>query len=105
MATPTWSLRRLLLFGATALVVLPAVAAGTLYTSKVRKQTTDFISADLNDRGEWAARQIVGRLDQLWQQVIVMSKGIDLANRDRLRDEFTLITQMDNRFSWLGIAD
>jgi hypothetical protein len=46
MATPGWSLKRLLLAGATILVVLPAVAAGAIYTSKVRKQTVDLWAAD-----------------------------------------------------------
>ena len=105
MTNRGWSLKWLFLIGTAVLVILPALSAGVIYTSKVRKQTFDLLTADLNDRGEWGAAQIVQRLDQLWQQVSAMSKEIDLSNLPKLRDKFTQVTQIDQRFSWLGIAD
>jgi hypothetical protein len=105
MSKSNWSLRLSLLMGGAVILLLPAIVAGSIYTSKVRTQTVDLLSQGLKDRGEWGARQMIGRLDRLWQHFTALSKEIDMADPNGVRNKFNLFAQLDNRFSWLGVAD
>jgi hypothetical protein len=100
-----WRLRRRLLIGATLLISIPALVAGVVFSSVLRDQVTELRLEQLDGRANWAGDQIVVRLDQLWQQIALMSKKVDMTNLAAQRDQFTLMTQIDDRFSWIGVAD
>lgn len=104
METQGWSLRRQLLAGASAIILLPAIAAGIVSTSQLRSQEIDRVTADLASRGAWAARQIASRLDELSQEIDRLSRDADLADPAKLRVRLTLAAQLDRRFSWIGVA-
>jgi hypothetical protein len=105
MAADIGRLSRRLVLGVSLLIITPAVIAGMYYASALRAQILDLRSEEIERRGNWAGDQIVLRLDQLWQQISTMSKKVDMSRLDELRQQFTLIRQIDDRFSWIGIAD
>ncbi|MGF1619342.1 MAG: cache domain-containing protein [Rhodomicrobiaceae bacterium] len=94
-----------LIIGALVLLIAPALAAGVLFSQKLKNELNDMVLAQMIDRTEMAREQLTGRLDQLWHEVKVLSTQVQTGNPEQLRERLTLLSQVDNRFNWLGFAD
>ena len=86
-------------------MLLPAVIAGTIYTGALERRAEAMLVERLKARGELSANLIARRLHQLWEEVDAFARSADLNELPRLRQEIDFITRLDNRYSWLGIAD
>jgi Tfp pilus assembly protein PilN len=99
------SLRSIVFFGAAALMLIPAIVAGTLYTGALQRRTEELLTEKLTARGELGAQLLARRLHQLWQEVDLLSKSIDPGALQQARAEIDFITKLDRRYSWLGVTD
>lgn len=105
MAGRRLSLRTLVFTGGALLMLLPAVVAGTVYTGALQRRAEAMLVERLRGRGELSANLLARRLHQLWEEVNAFAKIVDLDAMPRVRQQIDLTTRLDNRYSWLGVAD
>lgn len=105
MAKAWISLKGVVFFGGAFLTMLPALVAGSIYAGGLQQQTETLLAEKLQTRGELGADQLGRRLHQLWQDVDGLSRSIDLERPDELRQDITLLSNLDKRYSWIGVTD
>lgn len=95
-----------LLFVIGALLMLaPAIVAGMMFTDAMQKRAETANAARLRVLGEIAAHQLGQQMYRLWQDVEGMSRNASVDNPDELRRQLTLLSSVDRRYTWLGVAD
>lgn len=105
MARAWISLKGVVFFGGAFLMLVPALVAGSIYAGGLQQQTEVLLADKLRTRGELGADQLGRRLHTLWQDVDGLSRSIELGRLDDLRQHLTLLSTIDKRYSWLGVAD
>ncbi|WP_407519947.1 cache domain-containing protein [Methylobacterium oryzisoli] len=104
MARAWISLKGVVFFGGAALMLAPAIVAGSIYAGGLQQHTEALLAEKLRARGEVGADQLARRLHQLWQDVDGLSRSVDLSRLDRARHDISLLAQLDKRYSWIGVA-
>jgi hypothetical protein len=99
------SLRTLVFVGGAALMLVPALIAGSLYTGALQRRAEAMQVEKLTARGELSASLFARRLHQLWQEVDTLSRSIDIADLGGLRRDIDFIGRLDRRYSWIGMTD
>lgn len=99
------SLRTWVVVGGALLMLIPAVAAGSLYTGALQRRAEELLVDKLTGRGELSANLLARRLHQLWLQVDAFSRSADLAQLDKVREQINFIGDLDQRYSWIGITN
>jgi HAMP domain-containing protein len=87
------------------LMLVPAIVAGTMFTSAMQRRAEEANSARLRLLGEIVADQLGRRMRELWQDVEGMARVVRLDNPEEIRRQFTLLGQVDRRYTWIGVAD
>lgn len=105
MARAWLSLKGVVFFGGTTLMLLPAVVAGSIYAGGLQQHAETLLVDKLRTRGEVGALQVGRRLYTLWQDVDGLSRSLDLSRLGEVRQNINLVHQLDKRYSWLGVAD
>jgi hypothetical protein len=105
MASGRLSLRTMVFAGGAILMLIPALIAGTVYTGALQLRAETLLVEKLTSRGELSASLLARRLHQLWQEVEGLSKNIDLGAMPRVRQDIDFVSQLDQRYSWLGVTD
>ena len=105
MARHRPGLASLLFVGGASLLIIPALVAGTLYTGALQRSAEAGVVENLRFRGELSANQIARRLDRLWRQVEALSRLLDPAKVGDARERIDLLSDLDDRYSWIGIAE
>ncbi|MGY3616222.1 hypothetical protein [Bradyrhizobium sp. USDA 10063] len=98
-------LRTLVFFGGAALMLAPAVVAAILYTTALRQRGEELQVEKLMIRGELSANLLARRLYSVWRDVAQLATLIDPSNPIRAHDEVQFLSRLDDRYSWLGVAD
>lgn len=99
------SLRTMIFVGGAALMLVPALVAGSLYTGALQRRAEAMQIEKLTSRGELSASLFARRLHQLWQEVETFSRGIDVRDLGKVRRDIDFIGGLDKRYSWLGVTD
>lgn len=99
------SLRTLIFLGGAALMLVPALVAGSLYTGALQRRAEAMQIERLTARGELSASLFARRLHQLWQEVDTFSRSIDIGDLGKVRRDIDFIGRLDRRYSWIGVAD
>ncbi len=99
------SLRSLIFAGGAALMLVPALVAGSLYTGALQRRAEAMQVEKLTARGELSAALFARRLHQLWQEVEAFSRGVDIADLGKVRQEIDFVGRLDRRYSWIGVTD
>src|SRR5258705_451320 len=97
--------RMAVMMGGAGLMLLPALVAGWLYNGSLPREADALVAATLKGRGEIGADQIARRLYSLWQTVERFAGSANITAPQDMQRDFTLLAGLDDRFSWLGIAD
>lgn len=87
------------------LMLVPAIVAGTMFTNAMQRRAEVANSARLRLLGEIVADQLGRRMHELWQNVDGMARAIRLDDPEEVRRQFTLLSQVDRRYTWIGVAD
>lgn len=87
------------------LMVAPAIVAGAMFTNAMQRRAETANSARLRLLGEIVADQLGRRMHELWQDIEGMSHIVRLKDPDEIRRQFTLLSQVDRRYTWIGVAD
>ncbi|MGO4527018.1 cache domain-containing protein [Microvirga sp. 2MCAF35] len=97
---------RTLVFVVGALLMLvPAIVAGTMFTNAMQRRAEVANSARLRLLGEIVADQLGRRMHELWQDVEGMARVVRVDDPEEVRRQFTLLSQVDRRYTWIGVAD
>jgi HAMP domain-containing protein len=96
--------RMVVVAGGALLILLPAFIAGWVYTGKLQ-EAESLVASGLRARGELGTEQIARRLYSLWQTVDRFARSVDVNAPQDMRRDFTLLASLDDRLSWLGLAD
>ncbi|MCV9937302.1 cache domain-containing protein [Boseaceae bacterium BT-24-1] len=99
------SLRTLVFVGGAALMLVPALIAGSLYTGALQRRAEAMQVEKLTARGELSASLFARRLHQLWQEVETLSRSVNMADLDGVRRDIDFIGRLDRRYSWIGVTD
>jgi hypothetical protein len=105
MAGQRFGLRTLTFFGGAVLMLVPALVAGSLYTSALQRHAEALLVEKLTARGDLGAGQLARSLHQLWQEVDTLARRVDITKAPQLRQEINLVAGLDGRYSWIGAAD
>ncbi|KLK93471.1 hypothetical protein AA309_09170 [Microvirga vignae] len=87
------------------LMLVPAIVAGTMFTNAMQRRAEVANSARLRLLGEIVANQLGQRMHELWQDVEGMARVVRLDDPEEIRRQFTLLGQVDRRYTWIGVAD
>jgi hypothetical protein len=98
-------LRTIVWIGSSVLTLGPVLVAGWVYIHALQRETEAMLADSLQTRGHLGAEQVARRLYQLWQTVDRFSKSITPDQWGGLQHEFTRLIELDDRASWLGLAD
>jgi hypothetical protein len=91
--------------GGVILMLVPALIAGTFYTGALQRRAEALLVEKLTDRGELSAGLLARRLHQLWQEVEGLSRTVDVQSMPQVRQDINFVSQLDQRYSWLGVTD
>jgi HAMP domain-containing protein len=97
--------RMIVVTGGALLMLLPAFIAGWIYTGKLQQEAESLVASGLRARGELGTEQIARRLYSLWQTVDRFARSEDLKAPQDMHRDVTLLASLDDRLSWLGVAD
>jgi HAMP domain-containing protein len=97
--------RMAVMAGGAVLMLVPALIAGWVYTGALQKEAEALVAAKLKGRGEIGADQIARRLYSLWQTVGRFARSANMTAPRDMQGDFTFLAGLDDRFSWLGVAD
>ncbi len=87
------------------LMLVPALVAGAIFTNAMQRRAEVANSARLRLLGEIVASQLGQRMHELWQDVEALSRVVSLEYPEEVRRQLTLLTQVDRRYTWIGVAD
>jgi len=87
------------------LMLIPAIVAGTMFTNAMQRRAEVANSARLRLLGEIVADQLGRRMQELWQTVEGMARVVRLDDPDEIRRQLTLLSKVDRRYTWIGVAD
>src|ERR1700746_1491226 len=96
--------RVVMVAGGALLMLLPAFIDGGGSTGKLQQEAWSLAASGLRARGELGTEQIARRLYSLWQTVDRFARSVDLKAPQEMHRDFTLLTSLDDRLSWLGAA-
>lgn len=99
------SLRTIAFVGGSILMLVPAVIAGSTYTGALQKRAEQMLVDRLKGRGELSANLLAKSLHQLWGEVDALAKTLDASTLPQARTAIDLMARLDNRYSWIGVAD
>jgi HAMP domain-containing protein len=97
--------RMIVVTGGALLMLLPAFIAGWIYTGELQQEAESLVASGLRARGELGTEQIARRLYSLWQTVDRFARSVDLKAPQDMHRDFSLLASLDDRLSWLGVAD
>jgi HAMP domain-containing protein len=97
--------RMIVVTGGALLMLLPAFIAGWIYTGELQQEAESLVASSLRARGELGTEQIARRLYSLWQTVDRFARSVDLKAPQDMHRDVTLLANLDDRLSWLGVAD
>lgn len=98
-------IRTLVFVIGSLLMLVPAIVAGAMFTSAMQQRAEVANNARLRLLGEIVANQLAQRMHELWQNVEGMARVIRLEDPEEIRRQFTVLGQMDRRYTWIGVAD
>lgn len=98
-------LRTLIFLGGGALMLVPALVAGSLYTGELQRSAERLQVEKLTARGQLGASLLARRLHQLWAEVDALSRTVDVAQPAQARADIDFIARLDRRYSWIGVTD
>ncbi|WP_262031320.1 cache domain-containing protein [Microvirga sp. Mcv34] len=98
-------IRTLVFFIGALLMLVPAIVAGAMFTNAMQHRAEIANSARLKLLGEIVADQLGRRMHELWQDVAEMARVVRLDDPEEVRRQFTLLSQVDRRYTWIGVAD
>jgi hypothetical protein len=96
--------RSVVMIGGTVLMLVPAFVAGWIYTGSLQREAERLVVNALQARGEIATQQFARRLYTLWTTVDRFATSLSTEPAD-MKQDFTLLARLDDRMSWLGLAD
>ena len=99
------SLHTLVFLGGAALMLVPALIAGSLYTGALQRRAESLQIEKLTSRGELGASLFARRLYQLWLEVETFSRSVDIDDLGKVRRDIDFIGGLDRRYSWIGVTD
>ncbi|WP_181708557.1 cache domain-containing protein [Chthonobacter rhizosphaerae] len=105
MAGRRLSLSTLIFLGGAALLLVPAVIAGTIYTGALQRRAEAMTVETLKVRGDLSANLLARRLHQLWQEVEALSRVVSTGDIPDARRQIDMVSRLDRRYSWIGFAD
>lgn len=105
MVKRRWSLRTVIFLGGAALVLVPALAAASLYTASLQNRSEELVVERLKMRGELSANLLARRMYGVWADVARLASIVDPTNVTEARAQIDFMSRLEHRFSWLGIAD
>jgi len=79
--------------------------AGTMFTNAMQRRAEVANSARLRLLGEIVADQLGRHMHELWQNVEGMARAVRLDDPEETRRQFALLSQMDRRYTWIGVTD
>lgn len=88
----------------SVLLLAPGLMSGLIYTSRLQHSAEMQALGILDDRGQLSADQLARRLHRLWRDIERLATTVTLDDKDTLRAQLELITKVDDRFTWLGVA-
>ncbi|MPR12409.1 cache domain-containing protein [Microvirga tunisiensis] len=100
-----WGLKPIVFLCGAVLLLVPAIVAGTMFTNAMQQRAEAANSARLRLPGEMVADQLGQRMHQLWLDVEALGQIASLDNSEEARRQFTFLTRVDHRVSWVGVAD
>ncbi|MGO4287789.1 cache domain-containing protein [Bosea sp. TAB14] len=98
-------LRTIAFVGGSILMLVPALIAGSTYTGALQKRAEQMLVDRLKGRGELSANLLAKSLHQLWGEVDALAKTLDPSALPEARTAINLVARLDNRYSWIGVAD
>jgi len=98
-------LRTIIFLGGALLLLAPAIVAGSMFTDAMQQRAAAANGARLRVLGEIAADQLGRHMHQLWKDVEGMASIVSLDNPEETRQRFNLLSQVDRRYTWIGVAD
>lgn len=99
------SLRTIAFAGGSILMLVPALIAGSTYTGALQKRAEQMLVDRLKGRGELSANLLAKSLHQMWGEVDALAKTLDTSALPEARTAINLVARLDNRYSWIGVAD
>lgn len=87
------------------LMLVPAIVAGTMFTDAMKRRAETANSERLRLLGEIVADQLGRRMQELWQDVEGMVRVVRLQDPEEIRRQLTLLSQVDRRYTWIGVAN
>jgi hypothetical protein len=87
------------------LMLTPAIVAGMMFTNAMQRRAEVANSARLRLLGEIVAEELGRRMHQLWQNVEEMGRVVRLDDPEEARRQLTLLSQVDRRYTWIGVTD
>jgi hypothetical protein len=99
------SLRTLVFFAGAMLMLVPAVVTATVYTAALQRRVEELQVEKLTTRGELSANLLARRLHGLSMDVARLATLIDSTNPASARQQIQLMSRLDTRYSWLGVAN
>lgn len=99
------SLRTIAFVGGSILMLVPALIAGSTYTGALQKRAEQMLVDRLKGRGELSANLLAKSLHQMWGEVDALAKTLDTTALLEARTAINLVARLDNRYSWIGVAD
>lgn len=105
MARRRWGLRSVMFLGGAALIMVPALVAASLYSASLQHRGEALVVERLKTRGELSANLLARRMYGVWTDVARLATIVDPTNAAEARDQIDFMSRLEQRFSWLGIAD
>lgn len=87
------------------LMLAPAIMAGVMFTDAMQRRAETANAARLRALGEIAANQLGRQMYRLWQDVESMSRIASMDDPDATRRQLNLLSSVDRRYTWIGVAD
>ncbi len=99
------SLKTIAFLGGAVFLTIPAVISGMQFTDAILRRAETSNASRLRDLGELAADQVGRRMHELWRDMEGMARMANIDAPDELRSQFSLLGEIDPRYSWIGAAD
>jgi HAMP domain-containing protein len=99
------NIKTVIVLGISALMMAPALIAGTIYTNAVHQRAESVNMSRLKTVGQMASNQLGRRMHQLWRDVEGLSRALDLEDTTEIRRLLSFMSHIDPRFTWIGVAN
>ncbi|WP_316190657.1 hypothetical protein [Bradyrhizobium sp. SZCCHNS2096] len=105
MTRRRWSLQTAVFLGGATLIVVTALAAAVLYSASLQRRGEELAIEQLRTRGELSASLLARQMYSMWIDVSRLAAVIDPADIPEARRQIQFVSQLEQRYAWLGIAD